>query len=255
MTRPPTRPSAPPRASAKRSSRPTLETLADAEALNLIRIDALSDCAPKIAAAIEGCEASAPCNLPICAKCSCYYRRPLIRELVRIAKSYKGPHQIATIHLETIPAGSLATATIKRALDRLRKQFQRCGFVRSILVGGAEVGWDEKSRSWILHVHLLAIGVPEEAWTNLRAALRNSGTATPLKVQPLRDVERQVSYVSKFTTYHRPLGRDGGGRSPAVPLPPTRLAELAAWWARYRFEDFVFLYGARRRGGRIVPNA
>ena len=32
-----------------------------------------------------------------------------------------------------------------------------------------------------------------------------------------------------------------------------RLVELAAWCApRYRFEDFLFAYGARRRGGRLV---
>ncbi|MGO9741545.1 MAG: hypothetical protein ACLPN5_08550 [Roseiarcus sp.] len=34
-----------------------------------------------------------------------------------------------------------------------------------------------------------------------------------------------------------------------------RLAELARWWALYSFDDFVFLYGARRRGGRIVVEA
>jgi hypothetical protein len=35
-------------------------------------------------------------------------------------------------------------------------------------------------------------------------------------------------------------------------LPPDRLVELAEWWSRHRFEDFLFAYGARRRGGRLV---
>jgi transposase len=37
-----------------------------------------------------------------------------------------------------------------------------------------------------------------------------------------------------------------------IRLPPDRLVELAAWWSRHRFEDFLFAYGARRRGGRLV---
>jgi hypothetical protein len=233
---------------------PTLETLEDADKLNEIRIADLMGDASRIALALERCNELAPCGQVICAKCSCRYRRHPIREMVRLAKSRQGSHQIATIHLETIPVGSLEGVSIKRVQNRLRKQLQRCGFAGSILVGGIEVGWDQENQSWILHVHLLAIGVLEEAWTKLRIALSDSGTAIPLKRQALRNVERQVSYLSKFTTYHRPLSRRSDGRSRALPLPRARLVELARWWAQYRFEDFAFLFGAKRRGGRgIVP--
>jgi hypothetical protein len=238
----------------KRSRPPVLETQAQAEARNLKLIDNLINREPEIAVAVEACCCDAPCDLPICALCSRRFRFQFIRELVRIAKSYEGQGEIATIDMGTVVAGSLAAATLERLRDRLRKQLQRNGFAGSTLIGKIEAGWSNKRKTWIVHAHLLAIGVPDGAWAKLRAALRNSESAIPLKVQSLRDVERQVSYIIKFTTYHRPLDRDGGGRSRAVPLPLARLAELARWWAQYSFDDFPFLFGAHRRGGHIVPD-
>ena len=45
-------------------------------------------------------------------------------------------------------------------------------------------------------------------------------------------------------------------RSPSITsrcaTPPSSFVELAEWWSRHRFEDFLFAYGARRRGGRLV---
>ncbi len=170
-------------------------------------------------------------------------------------RRFRSRSEIATIHLATYPAGSLDAADMKKSQAALRKQLQRAGFKGSILVGGTEAGWSEKQCLWILHVHLLAIGAPDAAWKMLRAALRDSGPAIPLKVQPLRDVEYQLSYLLKFTTCHWPKARGPEGRGQACPLPPDRLAELAAFWSRYRFDDFPFLFGARRRGGLIFPEA
>ena len=69
---------------------------------------------------------------------------------------------------------------------------------------------------------------------------------------PLNDDERQLSYLVKFLTDHRP-GRRRGSRPPqAYPLPAERLLEPTNWWSRYQLTDLLFLYGARRRGMRIV---
>jgi integrase len=75
--------------------------------------------------------------------------------------------------------------------------------------------------------------------------LQQSRTADPVKWDPLCDLDEQLSYLIKFVTYHQPGRR-------RVPLPPDRLVELAAWWSQHRFEDYLFAYGARRRGGRLV---
>jgi hypothetical protein len=126
-----------------------------------------------------------------------------------------------------------------------RKRLDRAGFKGAILAGGIEVAWQAQWQRWLLHAHVLAIGVEPNAWTQLEAALEKSGTADPVKWDPLCDPDEQLSYLIKFITYHQP------GRRP-VPLPRDRLVELAAWWSRHRFEDCLFAYGARRRGGRIV---
>jgi hypothetical protein len=231
---------------------PQLETLAEARARNLQRVDALTERSPEIAAALEACDDNTPCGLVVCAVDARHFRLPLIRGLLKIAKSRPGQHEIATIFLETFPAGKLAEADVKRAHDRFRRRLERNDFAGSKLIGGTEVNWDAATRSWVLHVHLLAIGVPPSAWVRLRRALRDTGTSFPVKVQRLRNPGRQISYLTKFHTYFRPNSRSGGVRSRAVPLPPDRLAELAEWWSAYTFDDFIFLVGAKRRGGRIV---
>jgi hypothetical protein len=231
--------------------RPQLETLAQAEVENLRRTDALVARAPEIAVALEACSSDALCCLVICAVCSRRYRFRIIRALLAIAKSRPGQHEIVTIYLGSFPAGTLIVATIKRTHNRLRKRLERDGFGGALLIGGTEVTWDSATRSWILHVHLLAVGVPPAAWRRLRKALRGVGPKFPVKVQRLRNPERQISYLIKFNSYFRLRARAHTFRSPAKPLPPDRLAELATWWSRHRFDDFIFLFGAKRRGGRI----
>jgi hypothetical protein len=232
--------------------RQRFETLRDAETRNLARIEILANRGSAIAEALYDCDAASPCELPICAQCARPYRIYFTSEALAVAQAYVGPHEFATVFLDTVEAGSLPDASLKQAHTALRQRLNRSGFRGSVLVGGTEAAWIAADRRWILHMHLLAIGVRPDSWEQLRAKLGAYGHAIPLKVEALNDEARQLSYITKFTTYHRPLKRGPGGPSPAFPLPPARLEELATWWARHRFEDFAFLYGARRRGGRIA---
>jgi hypothetical protein len=162
-----------------------------------------------------------------------------------LADAYAGPHEVATVYLGLFPPGSLGEADLGRTRETLRKRLDRAGFKGAIVVGGIEVAWQDDWQRWLLHAQVLAMGVDPKAWRQLVVALRNSGTAKPVEVVELRDPDEQLSYCIKFVTYHRPGRR-------RVHLPPDRLVELAAWCAPHRFEDFLFAYGARRRGGRIV---
>ena len=105
---------------------------------------------------------------------------------------------------------------------------------------------------WILHLHIVSIGVDPAAWDRV-AAGRGNDRAIPIKREDLEDAVDPLSYKQKWATYFRPRRRLGFKLSPPAPLKPQQVAELCRWWACYRFEDFMFLYGARRRGGRIVP--
>ena len=201
---------------------------------------------PSVGRALLKCDgASHRCPLPICAVCARAYRQGPIAQLHALAKAYVGPHEVATIYLSLIRLGCLAAVDVPRAREMLRKRLDRAGLKGSIVVGGIEASWQENWLRWLLHVHVLAIGVDVSAWEQLEAALQDSGTAKPVDHVPLRDPAEQLSYCIKFVTYHQPGRR-------LVPLPPDRLVELAAWCSRHRFEDFLFAYGARRRGGRLV---
>ena len=73
-----------------------------------------------------------------------------------------------------------------------------------------------------------------------------------VKVQELRDPAAQISYLLKFTTFHRPGSQNGSRRPRAVPLPDDALKQLTLWRARHGFFDFLFMIGLRRRGGDLV---
>jgi hypothetical protein len=229
---------------------PTLETVAKADGLNRDRADQLVDRAPEIAIALEASEAAAPCGLIICALSSRRFRISVIREFVRIAKRFPAGREAATIYLAT--ADVLETLDLKKAVDRFRTRLKRCGFAGSLLIGGIEVAWLNRDRVWILHVHVMTVGVPAKAWAALEEKLADCGRSDPVDHQELVNPERWLSYALKFVTYHKPGKAGLNGDELKVPLPPDRLAELARWWGRHRHDDFVFLFGARRRGRKIT---
>jgi hypothetical protein len=187
----------------------------DLQALNQKRVDDLVDREPAIAVALEACCAEAECGLLICAECSEKARKPYIAELLRVEDMYQGPHEIGTAFLAAYPPGSLVSADVKREHDMLRKQLHRNGFTGSLAMGGTEAAWSERQGFWIVHVHFLAIGVPDEAWSELRTTLQKSGLKFPPKRQALNNLERQISYLQKFATFHRPAASPAqAGRKP-----------------------------------------
>jgi hypothetical protein len=190
------------------------------------------------------------CELTVCAICPRAHRLRLKGEIEWIAFEYVGPHGVATAYLATFDPGHLHQADIGQFHDQLRQRFNRAGFRRAVLVGGIEAAW--KNDRWLLRAHLLAMGVEKVDWTGPRSRWPRVGVAIPIKVDQLRDSECQLSYHLKFATYPRPGARGLSGPGNPYPLPPAQLAELITWWSQYRFDDFLFAYGARRRGTHIV---
>lgn len=222
------------------------ETRQKAEEWNDVRLEVLLPHLPAVGRALLKCDgADHPCKLPVCAVCARAYRQGPIAQLHALAHAYAGPHEVATIYLGLFPPDSLGDADVRRTHEMFRKRLDRAGFKGAIVAGGIEVAWQEHWQRWLLHAQVLAIGVDPQAWQQLEAALEKSGTADPVRPVALRNPDRQLSYCIKFVTYQQPGRRRFG-------LPPDRLVELAAWWSQYRFEDFFFAYGARRRGGRLV---
>jgi hypothetical protein len=190
------------------------------------------------------------CGRPFCPICARQYRHWFIAEVLRHAAAYPDRAFALTVYLQEVDANHLGGADISRLHAMLRARLRRCGFVGSMVIGGTEVAYRARTGRWLLHVHLLALGVPHGAIEKLAASFGRKGRK--FEAQELRDSVKQLSYVQKFATYHRP-GKQTSNRKPRpYPLPNSQLLELTEWSSQYQFDDFLFLFGARRRGKRIV---
>jgi len=229
------------------------ETVAQANKLNAKRSDALKLPAPNISKALDDCAwPKDPCGKPICAVCARAYRIQIFEQVRDIAETLEGKAEIATVYLGAIEAGSLVKVKIASAHKKLRRRLNASGFGSAILIGGTEVAWIQDSGHWALHVHLLALDVPNGAWDQLAASLKKNAPPFPVERQDLEDPGEQLSYLTKFFTFHRPGKGNAAGHARAMPLPQKRLFELARWWDEYRFQDFALLYNARRVHGQIL---
>ena len=210
--------------------------------------------ANKIAACAEG---KKQCLLPICPICARHYRRYFISEVFRLYMENPNGAQTATVYLEEYETGKLKDASLKRAHARFRKRLERCGFGGAIVIGGTELTYRHATNDWLLHLHLLSFGAPEQAWENLEQLMSKYGIHDPLRRKPVQDQDHieQLSYIQKFHTYYRAGTPNGNNRARSYPLKNPQLCELASWACKHDFPDFTFCFGVKRRHGHFYQEA
>ena len=191
---------------------------------------------------------SEPCELASCRVCGREFRLTIWPQLMRIADPAS---VIVTVYLAQFRPGNLKNADIDGTKDSLRTRCDRAGLRGALIAGGIEAEWNSAELTWRLHAHLVVMGATPDRIDKLRGA-SSSSRQRNVKVQALRDPNRQLSYLLKFVTYFRPRRQTGPSRSRAVPMPEARFFELAAWRWRYRPRDFLFLYGARLGAGERI---
>jgi hypothetical protein len=221
-----------------------IETVDEAEELAEDIADRLRPFLPGIAATLGRCQEDSPCGLPICSVCSRFFRAKFIAQVMALARSHVGPYRFVTLFLRDFESGQLCSCDLRRDQTAVRRRFDRLGFRGFTIVGGTEVIWRSQNQTWLLHLHLLAIGLDDTDVGSLRRSWPSQGPRFPVQAVPCAVDENLVSYLQKFSTYQR-IGRQ------AVPLPVERLVELARWSSRYKHADFPFIYGARREGRRL----
>jgi hypothetical protein len=191
------------------------------------------------------------CDRPYCPLCGRVFRRWLIGELLRVAQK----HAHKPIHILTV---LLARSEKINALDlkpwrhALRKRLLRAGLGNASVIGGFEIVYKQSSRAWVLHVNLVVIGGTQAGLDKFKAASATGVLDRPFVCVPLQDLAEQLSYILKFTTYHRPRGQLGAMKGPAVPLNPPEHHTLVTWMSQYEFQDFLFLFNAYRKDGTII---
>jgi hypothetical protein len=193
-----------------------------------------------------------PCGRVTCELCSAPQRLRWIRQTLAITKAHPGQHEIATIVLPGIPptimhAKFIRSRVLRGVFEKADFQFEKADFQGALLRGGIDINWNG---SWMC-AHVLAIDVPREAWARLRAMLRNANAeyseliylkpSLLLKVQPLRDPEKQIEGLVKFPTYLWPRAPTGAAR--VVSVPADQLKGLTDWASDQTFKDFTFQFG------------
>ena len=197
---------------------------------------ALEDLEPALAGAYDNCTPANPCSIPGCPYCDRLRRGYLFSETLRIYRRGPEPRLLVTVYLAAIPKGALPNVSIVKALKAFRKRLEREG-VRGVMIGGTEAGWIAKRKSWILHLHILSMGVTRSEWDRVGARMSNSDCAYPIKMRKIKNFSRPLSYMQKWVTYFRPHRRKGGKPSRAVPLKRRLVAELSRWWASHRCQS------------------
>jgi hypothetical protein len=191
------------------------------------------------------------CEKPYCPRCARSFRRYFTGQLLRLNSEFKGEVRILVVLLETASKGNLPKLEIERYRHSLRKRLDRAGLGEVAVIGGFEMFYRAKSKEWVLHVNLAIFGGDEKAIRRFEDGFPDDKIYRPVRRDNLKDEAEQLSYILKFTTYHRPHQQLGAKKAKALPLNPAEHLELVSWMAQYEFTDHLFLFNARRRGPTV----
>jgi hypothetical protein len=190
------------------------------------------------------------CEQTYCPLCARAFRRWFIGETLRIVDQCGGPSLVMTVLLaKSRNIGELDPGDYRQ---KIRHQLTRAGLEKAEVIGGFEIVYRARDKSWILHVNLLVLGYTELAINAFEKSLASTEFSRPVKTVPLKNDAEQLSYLLKFTTYHRPLVQScSKRRSPAKPLNRREHVVLVTWMSRNKLADMMFLHGVRREGSRL----
>jgi hypothetical protein len=231
------------------------ETLADARAESersekLLR--SFSGGNKELAEFLQECRAGDyECDKPSCPICARKFRRWLIGELLRVTQG-NGSVRIYTILLEEAPHDKINNLDPADFRHQLRKRLERAGLAKTPVIGAFEIVYKAKRWVWVLHINLVIIGGKKSSHKEFKRGFEKSRIERPIMGAELKDPPEQLSYILKFSTYHRPHEQHGPNRGDAKPLNPREHAALVKWMSRFEFNDFLFLVNARRGGSKIT---
>lgn len=208
----------------------------------------------KLLQKLEECCIDKPCNSPVCANCSRNYRIFIINELSKnIAEQSNWVIVTLIYYLDVMTTKDFEHFDIKRLKAKLYQQIKRAGF-QKIVIGGFEIDYHTDIKRWVPHFHLL-MGNEPYALKKLRKMilkkctyeLRSNVIARPMKVLPLLDVYKQISY--NFKPYSMEVrayrNHEGKRRTAKYRLIAKRFALSLIKLDQIGFHNLCFQYKCR----------
>ena len=192
------------------------------------------------------------CDQTFCPLCTRVFRRWFIGELLRLTDSEPGSVSLFTVLLERAERDKIDKLDPDRYRSILRQRLIRSGLGNAVVIGGFENVYRARQKEWMLHINLVIIGGESAAIDKFQKSFDKSEIERPSMKASLNDSSRQLSYVLKFTTYHRPHQRRGSVKGDAKPLNVPEHLALVQWMAKRPFKKFMFLFNARQAVNSIV---
>jgi hypothetical protein len=228
------------------------ETIGDARArldAEIARLENIPHLA-LLADELYSCTAASPCAQVYCPVCARSFRRWFTGQ----GLSHQGEldFRFVTVALELMRGSNLTLCDLRLMKRRAAQRIRRAAPSAGVVLGGIEADYRQSDDTFLVHAHLLIPRLPRHEEQALRSAFADIDVARAVRVQPLSDPPAQISYLLKFTTFHRPCLQNGSRRPKAIPLPDDAFRELTLWRAEYSFLDFVFMMGLRRNSGNLV---
>jgi hypothetical protein len=189
------------------------------------------------------------CDQTYCPLCARDFRRWFIGEALRLVDLCSRRSRVMTVLLAK--SGDIQELDPANYLRLVRRRLRRAGLHDVPVIGGFEMVYRTQDKSWVLHVNLLFLGGTKLALSMFADSFASTQFVRSTQTVQLKDLPEQLSYLLKFTTYHRPFRQTGSKRPPAKPLNAREHVALVNWMSKFAFTDMMFLHRVRREGAHL----
>ena len=186
------------------------------------------------------------CDKPYCPVCARLFRRWLIGELLRLTDKSRVPVHILTILLEEADRGEIDNLALDTWRHLLRKRLKRAGLAKTPAIGGFELV-HTRSRTWMLHINLMIIDGDNAALAKFEKGFGDADIKQAIDKASLTDRPEQLSYLLKFTTYHRPRKQRGGRKTRRQTFKSARAFRIGPLDVTIRIQRFPILVQCAKR--------
>ncbi|WP_421148535.1 hypothetical protein [Aeromonas dhakensis] len=210
----------------------------------------------KIRRKLKACTIENPCGSAACPQCFRLHRLRKLAELEDLRKKKQTYRVVTLIYYDAmLEQDELLAWDYSRFKDRVRKMIRRAGFVGKI-IGGFELDFHIDTQRWMPHLHLLVPNERQPLKALRRAITRDKNMRTrpgivsrPMKVQKLRNFNKQVTYCFKgmWQELRSYEGRLGDRRTRKHRLLPVLLAQALCKQDKIGFTGLTFTAGVRKR--------
>jgi hypothetical protein len=210
----------------------------------------------QLASKLKACRKKQPCQSAACPVCMRQFRRWLSGEMLRLLG--KTPNLLFVTLVPpalVLPADELNTLSPRKMGDMLRQQLIRAGLGHVKAIGGIEVDFNDKTKMWEPHFHIIVAGSTPAQFEALRTH-GYSGDATiqrPMRIDKVTNPARQFSYCLKAYCTRKVSYQDSRGKQRTRKLRLRNPHHNAAllWLDQQQPTDLVVMRGVRRYGSEL----